>query len=82
MRIRLLIFVRHEFNQAQKQVAAAHEKMELDILAPTGRRTSATLSKQEVMRRALDEIVEDDITGTDGMDIGQTTLIDLSEGKI
>lgn len=32
------IFVRHELNQTQKQVAAANEKMDLDLLAPTGRK--------------------------------------------
>ena len=36
------IFLRHELNQIQKQVAASHEKMDMDILAPRQRRKAET----------------------------------------
>ena len=76
------IFVRHELNQAQKQVAAAHEKVDLDILAPTGRRKSAeTHLKKQMIDKAL-AISEDDITEVDEIDPDWMTLSDLSEGKL
>ena len=31
------IFIRHELNQTQKQVAASHEKLDMDLLAPRRR---------------------------------------------
>ena len=36
------IFLRHELNQIQKQVAASHEKMDMDILAPARHRKAET----------------------------------------
>ena len=61
------IFVRHELNQAQKQVAAAHEKIDIDILAPTGRKkTPANLKNQAIGKER--EMYEDDITGTEGIE--------------
>ena len=61
------IFVRHELNQVQKQVAAAHEKIDIDILAPTGRKkTPANLKNQAIGRER--EIYEDDITGIEGIE--------------
>ena len=61
------IFVRHELNQAQKQVAAAHEKIDIDILAPTGRKKAPANLKNQAIGREL-EIYEDDITGTEGIE--------------
>ncbi len=61
------IFLRHELNQVQKQVAASHEKIELDILAPTQRRKTET---------------PDDVTAsTEAMHPDQQTIFDLVEGN-
>ena len=75
------IFVRHELNQAQKQVAAAHEKMELDILAPTGRKKAPVNLKDQAIGREL-EIYEDDIVRPEGIEPDQTALFDPLKGKI
>lgn len=61
------IFLRHELNQTQKQVAASHEKMDMDILAPTRRRKTET---------------PDDVTiATEAMHPDQRTIFDLAEGE-
>ncbi len=40
------IFIRHELNQTQKQVAASHEKLDMDLLAPRQRdKAAANLKK-------------------------------------
>lgn len=60
------IFLRHELNQIQKRVAASHEKMELDILAPTRRRKTET---------------PDNVTAsTEAVHLDQRTIFDLAEG--
>lgn len=60
------IFLRHELNQIQKRVAASHEKIDLDILAPTRRRKTET---------------PDDVTpSTEAMHLDQRTIFDLAEG--
>ena len=60
------IFLRHELNQVQKQVAASHEKIDLDILAPTRRRKTET---------------SDDVhTATEPTHLDQQTIFDLAEG--
>ena len=61
------IFVRHELNQVQKQVAAAHEKIDIDILAPTGRKKAPASLKNQAIGKER-EIYEDDITGTEGIE--------------
>lgn len=45
------IFVRHELNQTQKQVAAANEKIDLDILAPTGRKKQPSFKSRHFSAR-------------------------------
>lgn len=60
------IFLRHELNQIQKRVAASHEKIELDILAPTRRRKTET---------------PDNVTTTTAaMHPDQQTIFDFAEG--
>ena len=60
------IFLRHELNQVQKRVAASHEKIDLDILAPTRRRKTET---------------PDDVApSTEAMHLDQRTIFDLAEG--
>ena len=60
------IFLRHELNQVQKRVAASHEKIDLNILAPTRRRKTET---------------PDDVTpSTEAMPLDQQTIFDLAEG--
>ena len=40
------IFIRHELNQTQKQVAASHEKLDMDLLAPRrSEKTEVNLKK-------------------------------------
>lgn len=60
------IFLRHELNQIQKRVAASHEKIDLDILAPTRRRKTET--------------PDDVTTSTEVMYLDQQTIFDLAEG--
>lgn len=60
------IFLRHELNQVQKRVAASHEKIDLDILAPTRRRKTDT---------------PDDVApSTEAMPLDQRTIFDFAEG--
>lgn len=61
------IFLRHELNQIQKRVAASHEKIDLDILAPTRRRKTET--------------PDDVTTSTEVMHLDQRTIFDLAEGN-
>lgn len=63
------IFVRHELNQVQKQIAASHEKMDMDILAPARRRKAET------------ETTDDDTTSTEAGHPDQQTIFDLAEGN-
>ena len=63
------IFLRHELNQIQKRVAASHEKMDLDILAPARRRKTET------------ETTDDDTTSTEAGHQDQQTIFDLAEGN-
>ena len=63
------IFLRHELNQIQKQVAASHEKMDMDILAPARRRKAETGTPN------------DDATSTEAGQPDQQTIFDLAEGN-
>ena len=61
------IFLRHELNQIRKQVAASHEEMDMDILAPRRRRKAET--------RTLD----DDTPSTEIAHPDQQTIFDRAE---
>ena len=61
------IFVRHELNQVQKRVAASHEKMDMDILAPARRRKAETGT------------LDDDTTATEMGHPDQQTIFNLAE---
>ena len=63
------IFLRHELNQIRKQVAASHEKMDMDILAPARHRKAETRTP------------DDDTTLTEAGHPDQQTIFDLTEGN-
>ena len=62
------IFLRHELNQVQKRIAASHEKMDMDILAPARRRKAETGTP------------DDDTTAAEAAHPDQQTIFDLAEG--
>ena len=63
------IFLRHELNQIRKQVAASHEKRDMDILAPTRRRKAET------------RMPDDATTSTEIEHPDQQTIFDPAEGN-
>ena len=47
------IFIRHELNQTQKQVAASHEKQDMDLLAPRRRGKAVVNLKERTVSRDM-----------------------------
>ena len=68
------IFVRHELNQTQKQVAASHEKLDMDLLAPRQRKkVEANLKKRRTSR-------EMETSETEELHPDQIMISDFLEG--
>ena len=88
------IFIRHELNQIQKQVAASHEKLDLNLLAPARSTLKERVLVHELHQKAeanlgkttiADQEVEspnDGTAATEEIHPDQTATFDLSEGKI
>jgi hypothetical protein len=47
------IFIRHELNQTQKQVAASHEKLDMDLLAPKRRKNTKKIYSDQTITADL-----------------------------
>jgi hypothetical protein len=47
------IFIRHELNQTQKQVAASHEKLDMDLLAPKRRKKTKKIYSDQTITADL-----------------------------
>ena len=47
------IFIRHELNQTQKQVAASHEKLDMDLLAPKRREKTKEINPDQTITADL-----------------------------
>ena len=73
------IFIRHELNQTQKQVAAEREKQDIDLLAPKRNRKVVVNLKERTASREM-ELPKDGATVTDERHPDQTTISDLLEG--